>query len=258
MSLSPFHVLIPSRMGSTRLLEKPMADIEGLPMVIRVAQQALKSQAQSVHVVTDHARIVEICEQHGIATLLTSSDYLTGSDRLAKACKMLGLDENAIVVNVQGDEPLIEPSLITQVAQTLAADTRWDASTLATPIEHVEEWSNPHIVKVVFDEQQRALYFSRAGIPFDRESALAQLPPKAKGWRHVGLYGYRVSTLLRFANWPASELEKSEALEQLRLLSKGLSIHVQPIFEKVHAGVDTPEDLERVRHIYQTRQKESQ
>lgn len=247
-----FTVLIPARLASTRLLRKPLADIAGLPMVVRVAQRAAQSTAQQVVVAADHPDIVNACVAHGVRALLTRADHLTGSDRLAEACALLGLDDQAIVVNVQGDEPLIEPSLIDACATLLAQRADCVMSTAAHGIENVADFLNPSVVKVVCDQLGRALYFSRAPIPWWRDgmaSSVAALS-EPRPLRHIGLYAYQVGFLKCFPALSASPLEAVESLEQLRVLWHGHRIAVHVSDAPAGIGVDTPEDLERVRALW--------
>jgi len=243
-------VLIPARMASTRLANKPLADIAGLPMVVRVAQRAQMSQATTVVVAADDERIVEACQSHHIPALLTRSDHISGSDRLAQACDILGLADSELVVNVQGDEPLIEPQVINAVAQLLALREDCCMSTVAHAITDADELTNPNVVKVVLDRFNTALYFSRSTIPFWRDGAHATTAAPVETLRHVGIYGYRASFLRAFPGLPHSPLEAMESLEQLRVLWHGhkIAVHVSP--ETPGPGVDTPEDLARVRHHF--------
>jgi len=246
-----YTVLIPARLASSRLPNKPLADIAGLPMVVRVAHRAALSSATQVVVAPDDASIVAACEAHGVRALLTRADHATGSDRLAEACQLLGLSDEAIVVNVQGDEPLIDPALIDACAALLTRQSECVMSTAAHPIEHEQDFANPNVVKVVLDAQQRALYFSRAPIPWWRDGPAPATPATgdAQPLRHIGLYGYRAGFLQRFPQLSASPLEAVESLEQLRVLWHGqrIAVHVTP--NAPGAGVDTPEDLARVRAL---------
>ena len=243
-------MLIPARMASTRLANKPLADIAGLPMVVRVAQRAQMSQAKTVVVAADDERIVQACQSHHIPALLTRTDHISGSDRLAQACEILGLPDAALVVNVQGDEPLIEPQVINAVAQLLASRADCSMSTVAHAITDPQELVNPNVVKVVLDRSHTAMYFSRSTSPFWRDAAQASAPPPVETLRHVGIYGYRASFLRAFPSLAHSPLEAMESLEQLRVLWHGhkIAVHVSP--ETPGPGVDTPEDLERVRRHF--------
>ena len=238
-------------MASTRLANKPLADIAGLPMVVRVAQRAQMSQATKVVVAADDERIVEACQFHHIPALLTRSDHISGSDRLAQACEILGLPDAALVVNVQGDEPLIEPQVINAVAQLLAQREDCSMSTVAHAITDPHELVNPNVVKVVLDRFNTAMYFSRSTIPFWRDAATASTAPPVETLRHVGIYGYRASFLRAFPNLAHSPLEAMESLEQLRVLWHGHKIAVHVSHETPGPGVDTPEDLERVRRLFE-------
>ncbi len=250
-----YTVLIPARLASTRLPNKPLADIAGKPMVVRVAEQAALAGADRVVVAADHVSIVDACAAHGIAALLTRLDHASGSDRLAEACERLGLQGDDAVVNVQGDEPLIEPALIARCAALL--DERRDCvmSTVAHPIDNLGDYLNPNVVKVVLDAAGRALLFSRAPLPWWRdghvhEQAIIALPPAPGALRHVGLYGYRAGFLRRFPALPPSPLEQCEALEQLRVLWHGERIAVHVAAQAGGPGVDTPEDLARIRALF--------
>lgn len=250
---SDFTVLIPARMASTRLPNKPLADIAGLPMVVRVAQMALRSEAARVVVAADDPRIVQACQAHGIEALLTRSDHVSGSDRLAEACQLLGLPDEAVVVNVQGDEPLMPPTLIQRVAKRLIEHPKASMSTAAHPVVSLAEFLNPNVVKVVLDARQMALYFSRAPIPWWRDgqtdAGFTSLPQPAP-WRHLGIYGYRVGFLRLFPQMSPAPIETLESLEQLRALWHGHPIAVELTHEAPGPGVDTPEDLERVRQLW--------
>ena len=245
-----FTALIPARLASTRLPRKPLADIAGLPMVVRVAQRAALSGARHVVVAADDTSIVDACLAHGVQALLTRSDHASGSDRLAEACVALGLDGDAVVVNVQGDEPLIEPTLIARTAATLAEHADCVMSTAAHAITDAADFHNPNIVKVVLDARGRALYFSRAAIPHWRDTpAVGAVPTSPPALRHVGLYAYRATFLRRFPSLPPAPLEATEALEQLRVLWHGERIAVHVTDQAPGIGVDTPQDLERVRRL---------
>ncbi|HEX6361984.1 MAG TPA: 3-deoxy-manno-octulosonate cytidylyltransferase [Albitalea sp.] len=243
-----FHVLIPARLASTRLPNKPLADIAGVPMVVRVAQRAAQSGAQQVVVAADDTAIVAACQTHGVPALLTRTDHASGSDRLAEACALLGLDGDALVVNVQGDEPLIEPALVRACADVLAEHPDCVMGTVAHAIATEADFANPNVVKVVCDAAGRALYFTRAPVPWWRDGAGA-LPSPAP-LRHMGVYAYRASFLRRFPTLAPSPLERIEALEQLRVLWHGERIAVHVSADAPGPGVDTPEDLERVRRLF--------
>ena len=247
---TPFTVIIPARLASTRLPNKPLADIGGLPMVVRVAQQARLSQAAQVVVAADDASIVQACAAHGVQAILTRVDHLSGSDRLAEAVAALGLADETIVVNVQGDEPLIEPALINAVAHTLAEAPEAAMASAACAITRSEELHNPNAVKVVLAKNGHALYFSRSLLPYPREAAIAAAHPAL---RHIGIYAYRAGFITQFTQLEAAPLERIESLEQLRALWHGYAIAMHISASEPAAGVDTPEDLERVRLHLQNR-----
>jgi len=247
-----FTVLVPARLASTRLPNKPLADLGGVPMIVRVAQRANQSGAHAVVVAADHADIVAACREHGVQALLTRDDHATGSDRLAEACVLLGLDGDDTVVNVQGDEPLIDPGLIDACAALLAERTDCVMSTAAHAIDSPAEMDNPNVVKVVLDAAGRALYFSRASIPWARDARArgADTLPSPAPLRHIGIYGYHAGFLRRFPSLAASPLEAIEALEQLRVLWHGERIAVHVSDTRPGPGVDTPDDLIRVRALF--------
>ena len=247
-----YTVLIPARLSSTRLPGKPLADIAGKPMVVRVAERAAKSRATRVVVAADSAAIVDACAAHRVEAVLTRSDHPSGSDRLAEASRLLQLPAHEIVVNVQGDEPLIAPALIDAVAALLGQHPAASMSTAAHAIDSLADFLNPNVVKAVLDGAGMALYFSRAPLPWWRDGfagGVAQLPVPAP-LRHVGIYGYRVAFLQQFPALPQSPLELCEALEQLRALWHGhrIAVHVTP--DAPGPGIDTPADLERVRRLF--------
>jgi len=250
---TPFIVVIPARQASTRLPGKMLSDLGGKPMVVRVAEQALASKATRVVIATDHADIAQATRAAGIETLMTRGDHPSGTDRLAEAVTQLGLTAQTIVVNVQGDEPLIDPQLINRVAQQLTLDTDAAISTCASPLTEATSLFNPNIVKVVCDQRARALYFSRAPIPWDRDSFQTEersLTGDFPALHHIGLYAYRVDFLKRFPTLSAGVLERLEMLEQLRALEHGYGISVLKIASHPGAGIDTPEDLVRVRRLF--------
>ena len=245
-----FTVLIPARLASSRLPNKPLADIHNVPMVVRVAQRASLSSAARVVVAADNPAIVTACEAHGVTALLTRTDHPSGSDRLAEACSLLGLNAQDIVVNVQGDEPLIAPSLIDAIAGQLESRPDCAMSTAAHAIDQLADFMSPHVVKVVLDAENTALYFSRAPIPVGRDfngQAWWDTSKLPKPLRHVGIYGYRVGFLQTFPTLQQAPLEQLESLEQLRALWHGYRIAVHITQHPPGIGVDTPEDLERVR-----------
>ena len=248
-----FTVLIPARLASSRLPDKPLADIAGLPMVVRVAQAAARSGATRVVVAGDDPRIIAACRAHGTEAVLTRVDHPSGSDRLAEACEQLRLDGDDLVVNVQGDEPLIEPAMVDACAALLRERPDCVMATVAHAIDDLAEFTNPNVVKVVLDAAGRALYFSRAPIAWWRDGfaqGIHQLPTQPPALRHVGLYAYRAGFLRRFPSLPVAPLETLESLEQLRVLWHGERIAVHVSRERPGPGVDTPDDLARVRAIF--------
>jgi 3-deoxy-manno-octulosonate cytidylyltransferase (CMP-KDO synthetase) len=247
-----FTVVIPARLASTRLPNKALADLDGAPMVVRVAERAARSGARAVVVATDHADIAAACARHGVRALMTRADHASGSDRLAEAATQLALADDETVLNVQGDEPLIEPALIDACAALLAARPDCVMATAAHAIDSLADLANPNVVKVVLDAQGRALYFSRAPLPWWRDGdgrALPEPPPL----RHVGLYAYRAGFLRRFPTLAVAPPERIEALEQLRVLWHGERIAVHVSASAPGPGVDTPEDLARVRTLFAAR-----
>jgi len=245
-----FTVLIPARLASTRLPNKPLADIAGKPMVVRVAERAAQSAAAQVVVATDAPAIMAACAAHGVQALLTRADHASGSDRLAEACEQLGLPDDAVVVNVQGDEPLIEATLIDAVADLLKKQALAPMGTAAHAIKTVEEFTNPNVVKVVTDAAGLALNFSRAPLPWWRDGfagGIQQLPTDPAPLRHIGIYSYRAGFLRAFPRLAPAPIERCEALEQLRALWHGHRIAVHVTAHTPGPGVDTPEDLARVR-----------
>ncbi len=256
-----FVALIPARLASTRLAEKPLADLAGLPMVVRVARRAAASGARRVVVCADDARVTAACRQHGVESILTAVEHPSGTDRLSEAARQLALDPAAIVVNVQGDEPLIEPETIRAVARQLQARPDCDIATVAHPLHGLDQLFDPNVVKVVTDASGLALLFSRAPIPWSRDQfgdawrglggggAGAPLPEGLPALRHVGLYAYRAGFLQRFRQLAPAPIELAEKLEQLRALWHGSRIAVVRIDSPLPPGVDTPEDLARVRAL---------
>jgi len=248
-----FTVLIPARYSSTRLPGKPLSDLGGKPMVVRVAERAAASGAQRVVVATDDARIAQAVRAHGFEAVLTLADHPTGTDRLAEAADALALSDQVIVVNVQGDEPLLEPALMREVAETLAANGDAAIATACHTIDDPGEAFNPNVVKVVLDQRGYAMYFSRATIPWARDAFAGgqkAVPAGLPLYRHYGLYAYRVAFLRRYPSLAASPIEGFEALEQLRALWHGFRIVVRITRGAPAPGIDTPEDLERVRRLY--------
>ena len=251
--LNEFIVLIPARLDSTRLPRKPLADIAGKPMVVRVAEQARKSLAKKVIVATDSTEIQAACALHQIDCVITRADHLTGTDRLAEVTQLLSLKPNDVVVNVQGDEPLIPPELINQVALTLVMHPQAAITTAAVAIADASEITNPHVVKVVLNQAGEAMYFSRSIIPFSRKTAsdinndATSLPTYL---RHLGIYAYRANFLLAYSQLSIAPPEIAESLEQLRALWHGYPIQVCMATKAPPAGVDTAADLERVRALW--------
>jgi 3-deoxy-manno-octulosonate cytidylyltransferase (CMP-KDO synthetase) len=248
-----FTVLIPARYASTRLPGKPLSDILGKPMVVRVAERAHASGAERVVITTDDDRIRSAAREHGIDAVLTRSDHPTGTDRLAEAAAQLKLDDRAIVVNVQGDEPLLEPNLIREVAEELRAHADASIATACHLIDDPQEAFSPNVVKVVLDRAGYALYFSRATIPWARDAFAMgrdKLPLGLPLYRHYGLYAYRVGFLRHYPSLTPAPIERFEALEQLRALWHGYRIAVKITAGTPAPGVDTQEDLERVRALY--------
>jgi 3-deoxy-manno-octulosonate cytidylyltransferase (CMP-KDO synthetase) len=251
--MTPFRVVIPARHASTRLPGKPLADIGGKPMVVRVLERASASGARSVCVATDHQAVFDAVRAAGGEVLMTRPDHASGTDRLAEVVDTLGWHDDEIVVNVQGDEPLIDPGLIASVAQALADSPDAVVATAAHPITDACAMFDPNAVKVVCDARGYAMYFSRAPIPWARDAFARErdaLPDELPVLRHVGIYAYRVAFLRRYATLAPSPLEQWEALEQLRVLWHGERIMVAFIATAPHAGVDTPEDLARAQQAF--------
>ena len=247
-----FRVVIPARYASSRLPGKPLADIGGRPMVLHVLERALQAGAESVVVATDDARVQQAVEAAGYQALMTSPDHQSGTERLVEVAETLGWPDDTLVVNVQGDEPLIDPALIREAARQLVLHGDAVMATLAHPIHDHVDFVNPNVVKVVADEAGYALYFSRAPIPWPRDAFAAQqaMPHELGALRHIGLYAYRASFLRTYASLASSPLERYEMLEQLRVLWHGhrISLGITPTAPA--PGVDTPEDLARVRSLF--------
>lgn len=247
-----FYVVIPARYASSRLPAKPLADIAGKPMIQWVYERACQSQAKQVIVATDDPRIEAAVKAFGGEVCMTSDQHESGTDRLQEVAQKYGLKDADIVVNVQGDEPLIPPAVIDQVAHNLAVTTAASVATLSEPIHSAEDFHNPNIVKALADAQGLAVYFSRAPIPWPRDAFAQnsqQLPAGFQPQRHIGIYAYRVDLLNRFVKWDVAPIEAIESLEQLRVIWQGEKIHLAESIEAVPGGVDTQEDLERVRKI---------
>ena len=246
-----FIAIIPARLASSRLPDKPLADIGGKPMVVRTAERALLSGASAIMVATDHLDIVSACEAHGIPVCMTRSDHPSGTDRIAEVAAGMNLPDDAVIVNVQGDEPLIDPALIAATASLVSEQV--PMATAAHPLHEVNDAFNPNVVKVVLDKSGRALYFSRATIPWHRDAfaiSRQQLPDAYAPLRHIGLYAYRNDFLKKYPELSVSPLEQIEALEQLRVLWHGYAIAVHVTASSPAPGVDTPEDLQRVRQFF--------
>jgi 3-deoxy-manno-octulosonate cytidylyltransferase (CMP-KDO synthetase) len=250
-----FAIVIPARYASSRFPGKPLALLGGRPMLQHVYERACQSEARRVIIATDDARIAEVAEGFGAEVCMTSPDHPSGTDRLQEVVSTLGFYADDIVVNVQGDEPMIPPVIINQVAHNLMAVPEAGIATLSEPIESLDALLNPNVVKVVSDHRGMALYFSRAPMPWPRDAAQAQggtlhdMPSGFSWQRHIGLYAYRVKLLNDFVTWPPAPLELTECLEQLRALYNGVGIHVEPAREAPPAGVDTPEDLARLQQL---------
>ena len=240
-----FTVIIPARFASSRLPGKPLIDLAGKSMIQRVYEQATASSAAAVYVATDSVQVAEAVSAFGGKVLMTSAEHQSGSERLAECVELLELAADECVVNVQGDEPLLPPSLIDEVAAVLLHDERTHMSTLATPITTREEFENPNAVKVVLDGEGRALYFSRSPIPFRRDSKAPE-EGTPYGLRHLGIYAYRASFLREYVSWIPSDIEGIEALEQLRALWHGARIRVDVSNQTLGPGIDTPADVEHV------------
>lgn len=244
-----YSIVIPARFASTRFPGKPLINLFGKPMVVRVAERAAQASAQRVIVATDDVRIAAACRQAGVDCVMTRDDHATGTDRLSEVVQQIGLPDDAIVVNVQGDEPLIPATVIDQVAQLLIAHPEAAMATLCHPIHDIDDAMNPNVVKCVISEAGEALYFSRAPIPFARDAWSASqtaLPPGLPIYRHIGLYAYRALFLRKFPTLAIPALERFEALEQLRALAHGYRIAVAVIDEPLPPGIDTPADYERL------------
>lgn len=242
------HIVIPARFASSRLPGKPLLEIHGRAMILRVVDQAKKVQGfDDVCVATDDARIAQVCQAEGIDVVMTSPNHPSGTDRLSEVARIKGWDGQDIIVNVQGDEPLLPARLVQQVADLLQAKPECSMSTLCEPIHELDEFQRDSIVKVVMSKQQQALYFSRATIPYDRDGAkLAQAKLHDSAYRHLGLYAYRVQLLQEYVTWEMGVLEQLESLEQLRVLENGHRIAISVAEANLPPGVDTPADLARL------------
>ncbi|MCK7596700.1 3-deoxy-manno-octulosonate cytidylyltransferase [Microbulbifer sp. CAU 1566] len=248
-----FDVIIPARYASSRLPGKPLAEIAGKPMVQRVYERASESSAERVVVATDDMRVAEAVRAFGGEVCMTSPEHASGTDRLQEVARNLAVADDRILVNVQGDEPLIPPAVIDQVARNLAENTSAGVATLAEPITSTEDFLNPNIVKVVAEASGLARYFSRAPIPWPRDAFAREPGPLPEGLnprRHIGIYAYRAGLLNLFVSWPMAPIEQFEALEQLRFLYNGHAIHLADACEEVPGGVDTEQDLNRMRALF--------
>ena len=243
----PFCVIIPARYASSRLPGKPLLDLCGKPMIRWVWERACASGASEVIIATDDARIEAACRAFGAEVELTAATHLSGTDRLAEVADRRGFADERILINVQGDEPLIQPQTIADLAQALHQRADCDIATPVARFESAARWQDPNCVKAVRDLDGRALYFSRAPIPWPRDAVPGSLP--AEAWHHIGLYAYRARSLRQFAAWPPGTLELIEKLEQLRALEHGMRIHLHAVAVAPPAGVDTPEDLQRVSTV---------
>lgn len=239
------HIVIPARYASTRLPGKPLADIAGLPMVVRVAQQAAKAAVDSVVVAVDDDRVADVVGVAGIAVQMTRADHISGSDRVMEVAELRGWSDDDVVINVQGDEPLVPPAVINQLSDGMREHADVPMATLSEALHSESEFLDPNVVKVVCNDQGLAMLFSRAPIPYPRDSQGQCLPESAA--RHVGIYAFRVKALRRFIALGASTLEQVEMLEQMRWLQAGYPLLVIQAMEKVPSGVDTPDDLARVQ-----------
>jgi 3-deoxy-manno-octulosonate cytidylyltransferase (CMP-KDO synthetase) len=243
------HIIIPARYASTRLPGKPLLDVAGKPLIERVYERARASGAASVTIATDDERIRAAAESFGARVVMTSASHRSGTDRIGEAISRLGFGPQEIVVNLQGDEPLMSATLLHQVAQALVDDPETTVATACHRLHSADDFRNPNVVKVVRDARGRALYFSRAPVPFPRDNV-----GPVDAFRHIGLYAYRAGFVARYCTWPPCALEAIEQLEQLRVLWQGERINVVEATEMPEAGVDTPDDLERVRRIYENEQ----
>lgn len=251
-----FKVVIPARYGSTRLPGKPLLPIAGKPMIAHVCERAREADAEEVVVATDDARICDAVRALGISAVMTRADHQSGTERIAEVAEQLGWPGDAVIVNLQGDEPLLDPAYLRSAAAVLAGQQLAGIATLAAEIRDPEEIFNPNAVKVVLNRHGYALYFSRAPIPWDRDAFAAGrhgVSERMPHYRHIGMYAYTVDFLRRYCGWEASALEQTESLEQLRILWRGEAIAVEIVDKVPPAGVDTPEDLLRVERLLSRR-----
>jgi 3-deoxy-manno-octulosonate cytidylyltransferase (CMP-KDO synthetase) len=245
-----FHVIIPARFSASRLPGKPLLILGDRPLVRWVWQCARASGAASVIVATDDARVFDAAKSFGADVQMTSPHHASGTDRIAEVVRAKGFAPEEVVVNLQGDEPMMPPAVVQEVAEALASRPQIDIATAVAPIRSLPEFLDPSCVKALRDHRGDALYFSRAPVPWPRDNVTAGQPTDFTGaWRHIGIYAYRVRSLLQFASWPPTPLEKAEKLEQLRALENGMKIHLVALSEAPPAGVDTPEDLKRMRDV---------
>jgi 3-deoxy-manno-octulosonate cytidylyltransferase (CMP-KDO synthetase) len=251
-----YRIVIPARFGSERLPAKPLADIAGKPMVVRTVEAASRSSAVEVLVATDDQRVADAVTAAGHRAVMTRADHPSGSDRIMEVATGEGWGDDDVVLNVQGDEPLVPAEVLDQLAAALAVEPELASATLCEPVTDYPELANPNVVKVIRGADERALYFSRAAIPHDRDHFSAEpgalpdsLPEEGEWWRHIGVYAYRVWALRKFVSLPVGRLERLERLEQLRLLENGLPMRVAVACQQVPAGVDTEDDLNRVREL---------
>jgi 3-deoxy-manno-octulosonate cytidylyltransferase (CMP-KDO synthetase) len=243
-----FHVIIPARFASSRLPGKPLLTVGDRPLIQWVWESARASGAASVIVATDDERICKTAVEFGADCQMTSPLHVSGTDRIAEVARTRAMDGADIVVNLQGDEPMMPPRVVSELARVLASRPLVDIATAVASIQSLEEFMDSNCVKALRAQDGRALYFSRAPVPWPRDSIAAGRPAAFAGaWRHIGIYAYRVRSLLEFASWSPTALEQTEKLEQLRALEHGMHIHLLPLQEPPHAGVDTPQDLARVR-----------
>jgi 3-deoxy-manno-octulosonate cytidylyltransferase (CMP-KDO synthetase) len=248
-----FSVVIPARYASTRLPGKPLLDIAGKPMIQHVYERAIQSSAEQVIIATDDPRIADVAAGFNAPVCMTAASHESGTDRLQEVVSQLKLDKQHIVVNVQGDEPLVPAAVIDQVAANLSVNPNAGISTLVERISDIDDVFNPNTVKAVMDNNGRALYFSRAPMPWARDDFSAEsksLPANVNYYRHIGIYAYRVEFLHQFVQWPPGLLEKTEKLEQLRAMENGVEIHIEETVEAIPAGIDTQADLDKVRALF--------
>jgi len=250
--VNDFKIVIPARYASSRFPAKPLVDLCGKPLLQHVYECACKTNADTVVIATDDERIASVAEQFGATVCMTSSDHASGTDRIVEVTQKMGWQDDDVVVNLQGDEPLTPEKIIMQVAENLHKNPEAVCATLSAALSSREEITNPNVVKVVSDINGFALYFSRADIPYDRDMTIPA-DDLSEYQRHIGIYAYRVSFLKEYASLPVCTLEKHEALEQLRILWNGKKIHVAEAVELPGHGVDTPDDLEQVKKIIESR-----